>query len=160
MFDNNKIKETQICLSPGEFVFPLSSHWVLSTDTVRLFTVNRPSMESLFWRREILFWYHCFIIILCRSAEISWSIQGWLLMNWWNDFCYSEELIGDSLSENNYNYSWLCIRFILFFNLGSLVRIVFNILEEEMTSVISKREEKWLFYYLPVSSWPYPNAVQ
>lgn len=28
-------------------------------------------------------------------------------------WCCSEELIGDSLSENNYNYSWLCIRFIL-----------------------------------------------
>lgn len=37
----------------------------------RLNTVNRPSTESLFWRREILFWFHCFIIILCRSAEIS-----------------------------------------------------------------------------------------
>lgn len=35
-------------------------------------TVNRPSTESLFWRREILFWCHCLqIIILRRSAEIS-----------------------------------------------------------------------------------------
>lgn len=74
-------------------------------------------------------------------------------------WCCSEELIGDLLSENNYNYSWLCIRFILFFNFGFLVRIVFNIFEEKMIFVILKREEKWLFYYLFVSLWFYFNVV-